>query len=332
MKKLIQENLRKLAEDVNISQDYNAEFNQTGSGKSIKGKPNLPDASRFDVAKIRAKITQAHQIAKAYREAYQKGLNAFDVIWQGNQYTCKIPKGFREKTNLAGEKTDYLYYFEYPNVGDGGFQVSMDKTGFMRAKHIRAKADMDQNPKLAAATDAGYQKDYEGRTKYFFVQAGVRGKFQEDGYSIFPSPAMDAAVKTLISFQTDIIDFMSGALGYTSDTKGKDLANNMNLEDKIKKVRLDAERQLNVGKSLAFNPVWSAFRESLLKKYAGETSVFNFDINSEVEAFVETFKNKNPFNPSGKPELAMPKDEMDAWEKEQKEKLARLTAARARKR
>jgi hypothetical protein len=278
----------------------------------------------MDVAKIKAKITQAHQVAKAYREAYQKGLDSFQTQWQGSMYTCKIPKSFREKN-------DYLYYFDYPNVGDGGFQVSMDKTGFLRAKHIRAKSDMDQNPNLAAATDAGYQKDYEGRTKYFFVQAGIKGKYQQDGYSVFPTPAIDAAIKTLISFQTDIIDFMSGTLGYTSDTKGKDLANQMNLEDKIKKVRLDAERLLNVDKSLAFNPIWSEFRDLLFKKYAGTNSLFDFDIDSEVEDFVQFFKNKNPFNKSGKPELSMPKDEMDAWEKEQKEKLARLAAARAKR-
>jgi hypothetical protein len=104
----------------------------------------------------------------------------------------------------------------------------------------------------------------------------------------------------------------------------------MNLEDKIKKVRLDAEQILKTDKSLAFNPVWTAFRENLLKKYNSEKSIFNFDINSEVDAFVETFKNKNPFN-NQKPKIGLPQDEIDAWEKEQKEKLARLIAARARK-
>lgn len=330
MKNLILEYLHKLTEDINLQQNFDAEFNQTGSGKSIHGKPNMPNASAMQIAKMKARITQAHQIAKTYREAYQKNLNTFNVMWQGTEYTCKIPDGFREKTNPAGQKTDYLYYFDYPNIGDGGFQIAMDKTGFMKAKHIRSKADMNQTPNLAAATDAGYQKDYEGRTKYFFVQAGVKGKFQENGYSVFPSPAMDAAIKTLISFQTDIIDFISGNLGYTSDAKGKDLANNMNLEDKIKKVRLDAEQILKTDKSLAFNPIWTAFRENLLKKYNSEKSIFNFDINSEVDAFVETFKNKNPFN-NQKPKIGLPQDEIDAWEKEQKEKLARLIAARARR-
>jgi hypothetical protein len=98
----ILENLR------NLPQNFDAEFNQTGSGKSIHGKPNLPNASAMQIAKMKARITQAHQIAKTYREAYQKNLNTFNVMWQGTEYTCKIPDGFREKTNPAGQKTDYL--------------------------------------------------------------------------------------------------------------------------------------------------------------------------------------------------------------------------------
>jgi hypothetical protein len=53
-------------------------------------------------------------------------------------------------------------------------------------------------------------------------------------------------------------------------------------------------------------------------------------MNTETNNFVDIYKNKNLFKQVGKPEIGLPKDEMNTWEKEQKEKLARIAAARAR--
>lgn len=337
LKSLIKEHLNKLLEDKGyrvIPQDYSKEYGQTGSGKAIFGKKDIAKASGKDIAKAMFRIKEAKEIVREYKNAFingkpdMYGFITFEVFFQGKRYECKIPPQFKNKTSIGGKGVDYLYYFDDPNSGDGAMEMVLDKTGFLRAKQLRSKPDIEQSPDLTGAADAGYEKEYEGRTKYFKIKVGVLGKTNQKYYSVFPVPAIDANIKTNFIFSDEIISFMRGGLDYTSDEKGKTLANNMDLEKKIEKIRKDSE--LILGRPISSNDEWNKYKQRLIKLYGSEDALFNLDIESETNNFVDIYKNKNLFKQIGKPEIGLPKDELDAWEKEQKEKLARIAAARAR--
>jgi hypothetical protein len=337
IKKIIKERLHILLESKDyrvVPQDYKKEFGQTGSGKAIFGKPNIAKASNEDTAKALYKIKEAKQIVRAYKEAYlngvpdSDGIIRFNIDYQNKKYECKIPPQFKNKTSIGGRSVNYLYYFDDPNTGDGAIEMAMDKSGYMTAKQLRSKPDIEQSPDLTGAADAGYEKEYEGRTKYFRVKVGVMGKEGEKYYSVFPSPAIDANIKTNFIFSDEIISFMQGGFDYTSDEKGEELANKMELTKKIEKIRKDSE--LILGRPISSNSEWLKFKERLIRLYGNDKSLFDLDMNTETNNFVDIYKNKNLFKQVGKPEIGLPKDEMDTWEKEQKEKLARIAAARAR--
>lgn len=335
MKNLILESLRRLAEDNGykvLPTSYDKEFNQTGSGKAIHAKTDkITTSSQINSAK--ARIIQAHNISNAYKEAFingtpdDTGMIRFDTTWNGKTYNCQIPQSFKTKLNLSNKPVDYLSYFDYPELGDGGFQVSLDKSGFMQARNLTSKPDIQQSPNLSSATDAGYEKEYQGRIKYFRVKAGVNGKTQESKYCVFPTPAIDATIKANLAFKTEIIDFLNGSLGYTSDDKGKELSNQMDIIKKLEKIRKDAERIL--GRPLSSNQLWMDWKSKIQNIYNTPQKQLQLDIAKLTNEFLIYFKSKASI--VRKPEISMSSDELEDFEKRQTNIKARLDAMRARK-
>jgi hypothetical protein len=337
MKDFIKHKLHILLEDKGyriVPQDYRKEFGQTGSGKSIFGKPNILKATTQEITRAIFRIREAKEAVKAYKEAFTngtpdlEGIVRFNVTFQGKNYQCKIPPQFRNKITIGGQKVDYFYYFDDPTAGDGAVEMVLDKRGYLTVKQLRSKPDIEQDPNLSAAADAGYEKEYEGRTKYFKLKVGVLGKMDEKNYSVFPTPAMDANIKTNFIFASEILEFMKGSSVGTDDKKAKEFSDKMEFNKKIEKIRKDAE--IIIGKPISSNREWIDYRNFLIKAYGKSDAPFKIDTDKEVENFLEKYKTKNVFKPIGKPEIGLPKDELDAWEKEQKEKLARIAAARAR--
>lgn len=331
-KKQIFEGLIRLTEDIQIPQDYSKEFNQTGSGKAIQGKPNIAQASPSDLRKAKARMAQAHLLNQAYKEAYangqpdQNGTIHFQAEFQGRLWDCQIPPQFKNKSNTGERPVDYRYYFDYPDLGDGAFQVALDKNGFIQAKNLRSKPDMDSNPNLSQASDAGYTKEFNGTIKYMDVRAGVLGKEGQGRYSILPTPAMDAAVKVNIAFQTEIQDFMQGGGDYTADNKGKELANASPFDMKMKKVKKDAEAI--VGRQLTGNPAWETFKKGLLQTINTPEEQEALDVDTATRTFIKHFKQSNQIK---KPEISLPQDDMADFEKRQAMLRDRLAAARNRR-
>lgn len=326
----ILEGLRNLTEDITIPQDYSKEFNQTGSGKAIQGKQNITQASPAEIRKAKAAMAHAHQFNLAYKQAFatgqpdENGIIHFQAPFQGRLWDCQIPPQFKNKTNIGQKTVDYKYYFDYPDLGDGAFQVGVDKTGFIQAKNLRSKPDMNVSPNLSQATDAGYTKTYEDRIKYLDVKAGVLGKEGRGRYSVLPTPALDAAVKANIGFQTEILDFMQGGGDYTTDNKGKEISNAADLDMKIKKIKKDAENHL--GRPLTGHPDWEKFKSELLKKINSPEEKDALDVDVATRTFIKSFKDKPK-----KSEISLSKDDLDDFERRQAFLRDRLAAARNRK-
>lgn len=330
MKQLIIEALHKVAQLQGVKvepQDYSKEFNQTGSGKAISAKPISLKASEIDIRKTKERINDAIEVAKAYRNAYMNGTQdetgniPFKVMYQGRVYDAKIPKSFQSNQTAGGKPTDYLYYFNSPEIGDGAMQIKYDKRGYGQANVVQPKANMPFEPNLDSAADAGYSKNYNDMFKYVSVKVGAKGKYQGESkfYSVFPNPAMDAKIKADIAFKNEIIDFMQGGGDYTTDNKGSEISNSkMDLETKLRKVRKDAE--MIIGKPLAFNTIWLNLKDKL--KQQGD-----FDTQSITQNLLQILKNQGV---EKKIEIGMSPDEKTDWENKEKEKLARLAAARAR--
>jgi hypothetical protein len=337
LKKIIKETLHRLIEEKGykiIPQDYSKEYRQTGSGKSIFGKKNVIRATTEEINRAAFRIKEAKEIVRIYKNAFINGipdLNGvikFNVTFQNKQYECKIPPQFKNRNSIGGNKVDYLYYFDDPNAGDGAVETVLDKRGYLNVKQIRSKPDIEQNPDLSSATDAGYEKEYQGMLKYFKVKVGVLGKFSEKNYSVFPTPAIDASVKTNFIFASEILQFMKGSSLGTSDDNATKFSNNMDVDKKIEKIRKDAENY--IGKPISSNKEWIEFKTYLIKAYGKPDSPFTLNADKELENFISKYKVKNVFKPIGKPEIGLPKDEKDAYEKRNQEKLARIAAARAR--
>lgn len=330
MRQLILEALHKVAQKqgvINVPQDYSKEFGQTGSGKAIFGKPQMVSASEADINKTIQRINDGIQVANAYRNAYMNGTPdetgniPFKVFYENRIYDVKIPPQFFEKITAGGDKVDYMYYFNSPEIGDGAMQVKYNKVGYAQANVLRSKTDIPYKTDLGSAADAGYNRDEQGRYKYFNVKVGVRGKYQGETkfYSIFPSPAMEAKIKADIAFRTEILDFIKGSSDYTTDDKGVEISNaKMDLDTKLQKVRKDAE--MVIGKPLATNNIWLSFRDELKQKG-------DFDAQQMTQQLLQMLKNKGV---EKKGEITMSPDEKAEWEAQQKEKMARIAAARAR--
>lgn len=331
-KSIILEALRSMAEDITIPQDYSKEFNQTGSGKPIQGKQNIIKASPSDLRNAKARMAQAHLFNKAYKQAFttgqpdENGIIHFKAEFQGRRWDCQIPPQFKNKTNIGERSVDYKYYFDYPDLGDGAMQVAVDKTGYAQAKNLRSKPDMNTNPNLSQAADAGYSKDFQGSVKYLDVKAGVLGKEGKGRYSVLPTPAMDAAVKVNIAFQTEILDFMQGGGDYTNDNKGKEISNSADFDMKIKKVKKDAEAIIN--RPLTGNQTWETFKKNLLDTINTPEEKENLDVDTATRTFIKHYKQQKQIQ---KPEISMSQNDLDDFEKRQAMLRDRLAAARNRK-
>jgi hypothetical protein len=337
MKELILERLHQLIEAEGyrvVPQDYSAEFRQTGSGKSMFGLSNKLVISDEKLNSVLAQIATAKQIAKKYREAYKAGEQGLFVNWMGKKILMRIPKELRNATDANGDPVDYSHYFDVPTVGDGGFQFKLFRNGNIVGGHVKSRPEMTDIPDLTSATDAGYEKTYDDRLKYFFVKAGILGKYQDEaGFfnAVLGTPAMDAGIKVRAIFHDEIVSFLTKdkkAASYTSDNKGKEAADKMELDKKIEKIRKDIENIIK--KPIYGNKTWLEFKDYLLRVYGKPDAIFKLDMDKEIENFMEKYKVDNIFKPIKKPEIGLPKDELDTWEKEQKEKLARIAAARAR--
>ena len=337
MRKLILENLHKLIEAGGYRiapQDYGAEFRQTGSGKSMSGIPNKEVISDTKLNQVMAQLAMAKQISQKYRKAYENGEEGLFINWMGKKILMRIPNELRTAIGPNDKPVDYSHYFDVPNIGDGGFQFSLYKNGNLLGGNIKSRPDMERMPNMGSATDAGYEKTYDDRIKYFYVKAGVLGKYQEEAgnfNSMLGTPAMDAAIKVRNIFHDEILDFLTkdkGAAQYTSDAKGTDIANKMEFEKKLEKIRKDAE--LAIGKPVYGNKTWMDWKDQLKLAYDTPEKQQAMDINQMTKDFIEQYQNTNTVLPKGKQQITMSPDEEDEWEKQQKEKLARIAAAKAR--
>jgi hypothetical protein len=336
MKKLILEHLHRLVESgYRIApQDYGAEFRQTGSGKSMTGIPNKGVISDEKLRQVMARLESAKQIAKTYRKAYEKGEEGVFVYWMGKKMLMRLPKELRTAMGPDDEPVDYSHYFDVPNVGDGGFQFKLYPNGNIVGGNVQSRPDMERMPSMGSATDAGYTKTFDDRIKYFFVKAGIMGKYKEEAGrfgSVLDSPVVDAQVKTLVIFHDEILDFLTkdkGAAQYTSDKKGAAIANTMEFEKKLEKIRKDAE--IEIGKPVYGSKAWMDFKDKLKLMYDTPEKQQAMDINKMTKDFIQQYQETNTVLYKGKQQITMSPDEEAEWEKQQKEKIARINAARAR--
>ena len=338
MRKLIIENLHKLIEAGGYRiapQNYGAEFRQTGSGKSINGVSNKDVISDAKLNQVMAQLAMAKDIAQKYRKAYENGEEGLFVNWMGKKILMRIPNELRTAMGPDDKPVDYSHYFDVPTIGDGGFQYSVFKNGNILGGNIKSRPDMDRMPNMGSATDAGYNKVYDDRIKYLYVKAGVLGKYQEEAgnfSSMLGTPAMDAAVKVRNIFHDEILDFLTkdkGAAQYTSDKKGADIANKMEFEKKLDKVRKDAE--MAIGKPIYGSTTWMDFKDKLKIMYDNPQEQKAMDINQMTQEFLKLYKAQNPEKTLGKPEVSLDQSELDAAEKQRELIKARIAAARARK-
>lgn len=333
----IKEKFRQLINesDKYIPQNYSQEFRQTGSGKSIFGKPNKAKADPEKIRLTHFRIANAKKITAAFKDALKNGQKdidgfiRFNVDWNGQQLIGKIPSSFTKKEDINGNPVNYEFYFDTPELGDGAFQIKFDKQANAVTNTIRSKADMPNRPDLTSAADAGYSKDFDGLIKYFFVKAGVEGKYQNEAkrYSVFPTPAIDAAIKAFANFGTEMIDFLEGGRGYTSDDMGKEISNKMMFDKKVEKIRKDIEDKIR--KPISHTLQWKEFKSNLYKKFENPKSPFKMDIDMEVDDFIRKLTKKNPFEPIKKPEISLPSTELSDFEKAEKEKQERLAKFKA---
>lgn len=281
------------------------------------GVDNKTPITDEQLYKVMGDCSMAKKAAIAYRAAFEKGEPTFTVSYMGRQHTGKIPEGFRADPNN-------LHYFDVAEMGDGGFQYKLYKNGRLEGMQIKSRPDMNVNPNMHAATDPGYNKDFEDRIKYFTVKAGFQGKYRDAMvYSIFDSPATDGSIKVRIINYPEIIDFLTkdkGHMQYTADEKGTELANQMDFKKKLEKVRKDAEAI--IGRPLSSNQKWMEFKANLEKQGIA-------DIDQETKNFVDMFK--SGAQPVGKSQVSLPSDEKSDWDKEQAAKAARLQAFKDRK-
>ncbi len=326
MKKLILEYLHKLLEDQGVKivpQDYSAEFRQTSAGRSLNGVTNKDVISNEKLRSVVAEMGMAKKAVQAYKTAFANGDKTFYINWQGQQILGRIPDDFRNAQDPNGRPVDYSNYFDIPTQGDGGFQYKLYKNGNIVAAPVLTRPDQIHNPSLAAATDAGYNKEYDDRIKYFYVKAGILGKYQTENkiYCVFPTPAIDGAIKVRVINHTEILDFLTkdkGAAQYTTDDKGAAISNQMDAKMKIDKVRKDAE--IHLKKNISSSPIWMDFKKQL--------QTADFDIYKATQELIGQFKH-NDVTPA--PAISLDAAELADFEARQAKYQARLDALRARR-
>ena len=339
IKPLILEHLHRLVEDKGYRiepQDYSKEFRQMGSGKSMFGLSNKTVISDEQLQKVIAQLNIAKEISLKYKRAWERGEEGIFVTWMGRKMLMRIPKELRTATDPNGNPVDYSNYFNIPTLGDGGFQFRLLRNGNIIGGNVRPKPEMTSRPDLGSATDAGYNKEYDDRLKYFFVKAGIMGKYQQDAgrfASVLDTPAIDASVKVRVIFHDEILSFLTKdktTAQYTSDKKGKEIANQMEFDKKIEKIRKDAE--ISIGKPISSNKTWLEFKDNLKLTYDTPEAQQSMDINQMTKEFIQQYQKTNTVLHKGKQQITMSPDEEAEWEKQQKEKLARIAAAKARMR
>ena len=337
MKNLILEQLHRLLEDKGyriVPQDYGAEFRQTGSGKSMTGIPNKLVISDEKLNQVMAQLAQAKEISLKYKRAWDRGEEGIFVNWMGKKMLMRIPKALRTATDPNGNPVDYSNYFNIPTLGDGGFQYKLYPNGNLMGANVKSKTDIQNKPDLGSATDAGYEKTYDDRIKYFFVKAGIMGKYQEEAgrfSSILDTPVIDAAIKVRVIFHDEIIDFLTkdkGTAKYVADKKGTEIANKMEFEKKIEKIKRDAEQI--IGKPIHRDKSWISFKDTIYAEMDTPEKQSAMDINAMTKDFVEIYKKENPTKTLGKAEISLDTDELDAAEKQRELIKARIAAAKAR--
>jgi hypothetical protein len=334
MKNFILEELHKLLETNGYKiqpQDYGAEFRQTGSGKSIFGVPNKLTISDSKLNQVKAQLALAKELSLKYKQAWDKGLEGVFVNYMGRKMLMRLPKELRTGTDPNGNPVDYSNYFNIAEIGDGGFQFKLYKNGNLIGGNVRTKPDIEKKPDLGSATDAGYNKVYDDRIKYFFVKAGIGSKYQEEVGrfgSVLDTPAIDAAVKVRVIFHDEILDFLTkdkGAAQYTSDKKGAEIANKMEFEKKLEKIRKDAEQQ--IGKPIYGSKTWMDFKDELKIMFDNPEEQKEMDINQMTQEFIKRYQSEYPTKKMGKPEISLDPEELDAAEKQRELIKARIAAA-----
>ena len=276
----------------------------------------------------------AKEISLKYKRAWERGEEGIFVNWMGRKMLMRLPKELRTATDPNGRPVDYSNYFNIPTVGDGGFQYKLYPNGNIVGGVVQSRPDMADRPNLGSATDAGYNKVFDDRIKYFFVKAGIMGKYKEEAgrfASVLDTPAIDAAIKVRVIFHDEILDFLTkdkGKAQYTSDKKGAEIANSMEFEKKLEKIRKDAE--LAIGKPVYGNKTWMDFKDKLKIMYDNPQEQKAMDINQMTQEFIKQYQETNTVLPKGKQQITMSPEEEDEWEKQQKEKLQRIAAAKAR--
>jgi hypothetical protein len=160
------------------------------------------------------------------------------------------------------------------------------------------------------------------------------GKYQEEAGrfgSILDTPAIDASIKVRVIFHDEILDFLTkdkSIAQYTSDKKGAAIANTMEFDKKIEKIRKDAE--MAIGKPIYGSTTWMDFKDQLKLAYDTPEKQQAMDIAQTTKDFIQKYQETNTVIYKGKQQITMDPEEEAAREKEQKEKLARIMAARAR--
>ena len=293
--------------------------------------------STEQLKKFMAGIINAKRIAEAFTEAFKNNERDFEVVLQAEDdelnvehkvIKARIPDAMLDATDLNGKPIDYSTYFNVPELGDGGFKIALYKNGNLKTGNVLTNPNATVN-NMAAATDAGYNKTFDDKVKYFYVKAGIKGKYQNEAkvYSVFATPAIDAVIKAKAANFTEMVDFVTPSKSYTTDMKGKDISNKtMNREPKINKILKDAEQILNypLAKS-AFWTNWKRINLELLSPAAFQ----ELDVLTAAKALANAFKTANPNKQ--RPELSMGQAEIDAQKAKSNTAADKLAAFRALK-
>jgi hypothetical protein len=341
MKKLILEYLHKLVEDNEkkgyqiVPQDYSAEFRQTGSGRSMTGIPNKDVITDAQLGKITHELKNADKISKIYKTAWDNDEEGIFVEWNGKKVLMRLPMELRTATTPSGKPGNYREYFDIAEIGDGGFQFKLTKNGNLVGSQVQSRPDMVRMPNMGSATDSGYHKEYDDRIKYFFVKAGIKGKYQEEAgnfSSVIVSPIVDAGIKVRIIFHKEIMDFLTKDRGihqYTSDKKGAiSRSEEMEFEKKLEKIRKDVENKIKYRLSQTLE--WKNFKEQM--EYLSPEEKENFDTNENKQDFLASLEKARPeLFIDRKESIGLPQDELNAAEKQRELIRARIEANRNRK-
>jgi len=274
--------------------------------------------SREQLKKFMAGIINAKRIAEAFTEAFKNNERDFEVVLQAEDdelnvehkvIKARIPDVMFDAIGLNGKPIDYSTYFNVPELGDGGFKIALYKNGLLKTGNVKTDPNATIN-NMGAATDAGYNKSFDDKVKYFYVKAGIKGKYQNEGktYSVFGTPAIDAAIKAKAANFTEMVDFVTPSKSYTADMKGKDISNKtMEREPKINKILKDAEQILNY--PLAKSAFWTNWKRINLELLSPE-QFQNLDVLTAAKSLANAFKSANPNKE--RPELSMGQAAIDA--------------------